>query len=385
MTEALKQEDGFSENTKVQDKNGNVFIVPSGFKIATKEDDDTIEYDDPDNPTVQDGIVIEDVTAGGKGNQFVWVPVGNIKNGATETTINLTRRVFETSTNEQGKCTVKEEKTDGSELKLTGWDADFLEETSGARDQRNFTNAIAMNIEEFKTSVATNGGYYLARFEASKGTGETEVKSVMGVDPWDIRQQDAPENCQKMYVYNSDTQKYQSDLVNSYAWDTAIYYIQECSGDTDYARQSGESKTSEIGKTGENILNSTKARDQRCNICDMAGNIQEWSTETSTYEGDHSCVPRGGDFYFINYDASYRNVSEGDGGQNRERFPPNSVHQVRFSYPRYPMCALVSLVTGVLWHFKIYGEKLARRPKGRLVFCMYEGYQKNMHRSKNLY
>ena len=38
-------------------------------------------------------------------------------------------------------------------------------------------------------------------------------------------------------MYSSSN--FESDLINSYAWDTAIVFIQEFSGDTDYSRQAG--------------------------------------------------------------------------------------------------------------------------------------------------
>ena len=56
-----------SESTTViaKDKKGNQVVVPGGFKISSASGE-----------SVQQGIVIEDKD----GNQFVWVPVGTIKN-----------------------------------------------------------------------------------------------------------------------------------------------------------------------------------------------------------------------------------------------------------------------------------------------------------------
>ena len=58
-----------TENTEVQDKNGNKILIPAGFKVVNPEED------------VTKGIVIEDVTAGdstSKGNQYVWIPVTHV-------------------------------------------------------------------------------------------------------------------------------------------------------------------------------------------------------------------------------------------------------------------------------------------------------------------
>ena len=61
-----------------KDEYGNNITIPAGFRIVKNGESD-VEYGysgDASSPTVQDGIVIEDVEAGGAGNQFVWIPVG---------------------------------------------------------------------------------------------------------------------------------------------------------------------------------------------------------------------------------------------------------------------------------------------------------------------
>lgn len=92
-------------------------------------------------------------------------------------------------------------------------------------------------------------------------------------------------------MYSSSN--FESDLINSYAWDTAIVFIQEFSGDTDYSIQRPlQSTLTKCGETTDGINN-----DVRCNIYDMAGNTREWSTETCSYT-KNPCVNRGG--YYIN-------------------------------------------------------------------------------------
>ncbi|MGN1269774.1 MAG: hypothetical protein ACI4UU_02760, partial [Clostridia bacterium] len=111
-----------------------------------------------------------------------------------------------------------------------------------------------------------------------------------------ITQPNAAIAAKAMYPYSSSA-KYYSDLINSYAWDTAIIFIEAYSGDTDYATQDGKSINANIAKAGENA-------DKRCNIQDMAGNVMEWSTETSTDSG-YPCTFRGG--YCSSYTTSRRN------------------------------------------------------------------------------
>ena len=110
-------------------------------------------------------------------------------------------------------------------------------------------------------------------------------------------------------MYSSSN--FESDLINSYAWDTAIVFIQEFSGDTNYSQQRGRNTAREVQKCGESILDynldeGDVAQDIRCNIYDMAGNTREWSTET--YSSTSSpCVLRGGTYNTTPYCTCTRN------------------------------------------------------------------------------
>ena len=87
-----------TENTEVQDKNGNKILIPAGFKVVNPEED------------VTKGIVIEDVTAGdstSKGNQYVWIPVTHVNgekinilrdDSGNEHIIELARYTFDVGT-----------------------------------------------------------------------------------------------------------------------------------------------------------------------------------------------------------------------------------------------------------------------------------------------
>ena len=103
-----------------------------------------------------------------------------------------------------------------------------------------------------------------------------------------------------MYSENSN---YVSDLVNSYAWDTAIVFIEKyAEGNSNYANKKGTEFSSSRLDTG-------KSGDVVCNIYDMAANCKEWSTEHSTYvisTFSHHCVGRGGTYRNSNYYTAYR-------------------------------------------------------------------------------
>ncbi|MCI9247223.1 MAG: hypothetical protein HFJ30_09010 [Clostridia bacterium] len=86
----------------------------------------------------------------------------------------------------------------------------------------------------------------------------------------------------------------ESDLINSYSWDTAIVFIQEYSENSNYANKQS---------VNTSMLNTGKAGDKVCNIHDMASNCWEWSTEHGTRTSSSSsypCVPRGGYYNVIN-------------------------------------------------------------------------------------
>ena len=91
----------------------------------------------------------------------------------------------------------------------------------------------------------------------------------------------------------------EGDLVNSYAWDTAIVYIQAM-GNENYANKlNGNGTLKNTGTTGNKV----------CNIYDMASNCREWSTEYSTTANSsyaYPCVTREGYCYANNHYTAYR-------------------------------------------------------------------------------
>ncbi len=265
---AIKKQEIFEENTPILDGNGNQVVIPEGFKIATDSAKD-----------VTGGIVIEDAT----GNQFVWIPVGTVYTNKEQTqskTIELNRYTFASD----GKYTKQGTNTIDSSYQ------ELATSTKG--------NTIAIDIEKFKTNANINHGYYIGRYEAGDSTATNERTSSSSKTTAMVCKED-------QYVYNFITQpqaatlvrgmytnkKFTSDLVNSYAWDTAIVFIQEFSGDVDYSKQIRLQST--LFKTGK-VTDGTN-KDVRCNIYDMAGNCYEWTTETSTGSYD-PCVYRGGDY-----------------------------------------------------------------------------------------
>ena len=202
--------------------------------------------------SVTGGVVIEDVSAGDentKGSQFVWIPVG-----------------------------------------------DNITDESGSK------TTITLGRYEAGDAYATS----TARTDSTSDSNPVVCKS--GVYPYNnVTQSQASILSQGMY----NSSNFESDLINSYAWDTAIVFIQKFSEDTNYSRQIGINTTSTLQRCGESILNTSyvdegdETQDVRCNIYDMAGNTREWTTETYS-STSYPCVFRGGSFITSVYYTSVR-------------------------------------------------------------------------------
>ena len=251
--------------------------MPASFKLASDSGTD-----------VTKGIVIEDGKAGNeisKGNQYVWVPIGDIKTNTEGaiTTINFGRYEFET--NSAG--VLKQDADDYTEIVEIDVEQayNYTERTSGAN------NIIAKNLEEFINKAKIAGGYYIGRFEAGKVAGDPDTFNIKkGQEVYNnIMQPNAATLAKNIYSNNAN---FQSDLINSYAYDTAIVFIQTFSEDKDYSLQNRLQDT--LTTTG-NAHDSNNNYDVKCNIYDMAGNTREWTTETSTLE-QSSCISRGGNY-----------------------------------------------------------------------------------------
>ena len=255
-----------TDNTELIDEKENKIVLPAGFKIVVGA------------TTVDKGIVIEDATETvTKGSQFVWVPVGTItKADGTTVDIELNRYTFDTN---------GIPKSQGDEY-INGYYKEF--ETS------SYGNKTAKSISDFKNSVIQNEGYYIGRYEARTATARsaktdalTQIteKGTENVYNY-VTQLQAAELSQNMYTSN----KFTSDLMNSYAWDTAIIFIQNCGTNEKYSVQN--SLNTSLSQTGT-------PTDVQCNIYDMASNIYEWTTETSN-DSSAPCILRGG-YYNLSY------------------------------------------------------------------------------------
>ena len=281
-------------NTTIQDSLGNQVVVPAGFKIVNPDDN------------VEDGIIIEDVShENTKGSQFVWIPVGDVKTRDKGTiNIELNRYTFDSNGKETKQGTNKID--------------NYYTEDTAANHDNNYKNTIAKNIDDFKIKTKSSHGYYIGRYEARDKDSTAERTSSSSTTNQLVCTADN-------YVYNNVTQSqaatlsrgmytgtpFESDLINSYAWDTATLFLQTFDNRTNkdslkkYSRQTSLN-TSEDGLAtqGTNKLDTSK-QDKICNVYDMASNCMEWSTETSS-NSNYPCTRRGGYYGNSNNCTSYR-------------------------------------------------------------------------------
>ena len=271
-----------TKNTTVKDSLGNQVVVPAGFKVVNKD------------ANVTDGIVVEDVShSATAGSQFVWIPVGEvIKDSAgNKETITLGRYIFDSSGN------------------ATAYSGSYTEDTASNHNS-SYGNTIAKDIEDFKNKVTnTTHGYYIGRYESRKNGTQVTVKASDTVYN-NTTQPNAATVSRGMY---SDS-NFESDLMNSYAWDTAIVFLQKFDNRANkaslkpYSRQT--SLNGSLASQGTNNLSDASKQDVICNVYDMASNCYEWTTETSS-DSNRPCSGRGGYYNSSNYTSSRYNNSAG--------------------------------------------------------------------------
>lgn len=263
-----KSKTKFASNNNVREvREGNI-PIPSGFYYV--------------KGSIIGGAVITDVSSGkeGEGNEFVWVPVTTVDGTKSNTLpngseIELNRYTFDGA----GKPRIM----DSSDQ--------YVEEDGLNGEATNKGNLSAISISDYKKSVKNYGGYYIGRYEArdadaqegrTNGSASDHAISV-NVNNFVynyVTQSDAARICRTMNRNNA----YTVDLTNSYAWDTAILYIQECSANKVYSIQA--SNSSSYSDKG------TPDYDTLCNIVDMRNNCVEWTTEKSLYY--YGSTARGG-------------------------------------------------------------------------------------------
>lgn len=297
-----------NSNAYYMDSNGNIAIIPAGFTVSNITGESEINT----------GLVIKDNNE----NEFVWIPVGKVYTETRSDDIKLGRYIFEDdgSINEALSVLAPQE-----HLKISSSASYYLTESLSNNTLKDINgNAIAKNIETFIKSANNNGGYYIGRYEArvENWVGDVKTSNTNNEISWTgyangkliekpneqifnyITQNKAAELSRQMYT----SEYFESDLINSFAWDTAILFLQKFDNRTysisdnsnykaSYSRQIRLSG-SVLQNRGTNNLADASKQDKICNIFDMADNCYEWTTESYS-NSNRPYVARGG-FYHTN-------------------------------------------------------------------------------------
>ena len=236
------------------------------------------------------------------GNQYVWIPC----------TTDSTSSKLQYARTEWGVEADGDDNSRAIKDELTLTDASV---TYSNADTANGINAdvskeIVAQIKAEKASVAQYGGYYIGRYEVGKNSDTAVVK--YNQTPYASITWSTAYGLAKKIITNSEVNSY---LCSSYAWDTAVNFIQNNSTAKNYATSiegfNGNWNPQAVKDPSGNVIKpagtsqqlNTGLTTQFCNIFDMGGNEAEFTTELNPGASE-TVVLRGG--YNHNSPAGYR-------------------------------------------------------------------------------
>ena len=243
------------------------------------------------------------------GNQYVWIPC----------TTDSTSSKLQYARTEWG---VEEDGDDNSraikdELTLTDASVTYSDADTANGINADVSKEIVAQIKAEKTSVAKYGGYYIGRYEVGKN-GDTAVVKY-NQTPYASITWSTAYGLAKKIITNSEATSY---LCSSYAWDTAVNFIQNNSTAKNYATSiegfNGNWNPQAVKDPSGNVIKpagtsqqlNTGLTTQFCNIFDMGGNEAEFTTELNPGTSE-TVVLRGGGYYDVGPAGSRWDVDSG--------------------------------------------------------------------------
>ena len=258
------------ENYTYTDAEGNTAKIPAGFAVSNVEGENLVSK----------GLVI----IGETGNEYVWI-------SCTKATYRREETAWKIE-DDNGTKAIKDE------LTLAGTIPSKEESDNGITT--TVLNEIVNQVKSEIASVEANGGYYIGRYETGKENNVAVIKQDQ--EPYaNIKWSEAYTLAKGIDVGN----KAASYLCSSYAWDTAIKFIQTHSTATNYAttRESfngnwidkdvKDKNGNVIKKSGTAVRLNTGLTTSWANIYDMGGNVGEFTTELNPNTSE-AVVLRGG-------------------------------------------------------------------------------------------
>ena len=230
---------------------------------------------------ISDGIVIVDA----RGNEYVWIPCTKEQYKREEWSVEIDG--------------ADDSKASRDELTLV--DATFSQNDINHGIDKSVTDEIVKKINEEKASIEKYGGYYIGRYEVGIENNETVIKP--NVEPYaEIKWRKAYDLAKEIGGGTGTT----TYLCSSYAWDTAINFIQN-NGTKNYAtsidnfnenwvsREVKDKKGKMIKPVGTQVRLKTGLTTAKSNIYDMGGNVAEFTTEINPNTSE-PIVIRGGHY-----------------------------------------------------------------------------------------
>jgi len=285
------------------DKNGDTAYIPAGFKISKLSSLNTINK----GLVIKKDVKAEQIAAGDTGDEYVWIDVPDdvLKNARTL---------------EEIENALKEYTKDYRE---EGYDDDYGNEFIILTDDPNQNSKVIYNALKNKMlqSIKENGGFYIGRYEASKGS-DNKVKSQKDKQTWNVI---TVGNAQ-MEANVLTTTNYTTSLMFGLQWDLVCKFIEE-SGIKSYdeiaknSKEWGNYQNSEFIITSENAQKFTNSwsniaketihnsgtyyvlstaacnKHSALNLYDFNGNEWEWTLEKALNENEKKCVARGGNYF----------------------------------------------------------------------------------------
>ena len=230
------------------------------------------------------------------GNQYVWIPC-TTDSSSSDLQYARTEWGVEVDGDDNSRA-IKDE------LTLTDASVTYSDADTANGINADVSKEIVAQIKAEKASVAQYGGYYIGRYEVGKN-GDTAVVKYDQTPYAEITWSTAYGLAKKI-ITNSEATSY---LCSSYAWDTAVNFIQNNSTAKNYATSiegfNGNWNPQAVKDPSGNVIKpagtsqqlNTGLTTQFCNIFDMGGNEAEFTTELNPGTSE-TVVLRGGGYYY---------------------------------------------------------------------------------------
>ena len=239
------------------------------------------------------------------GNQYVWIPC-TTDSSSSDLQYARTEWGVEVDGDDNSRA-IKDE------LTLTDASVTYSDADTANGINADVSKEIVAQIKAEKASVAQYGGYYIGRYEVGRNSDTAVVK--YNQTPYASITWSTAYGLAKKIITNSEVNSY---LCSSYAWDTAVNFIQNNSTAKNYATSiegfNGNWNPQAVKDPSGNVIKpagtsqqlNTGLTTQFCNIFDMGGNEAEFTTELNPGTSE-TVVLRGGAYsYYLNFPAGGR-------------------------------------------------------------------------------